>query len=124
MPSAQSRSVVPAPARENAARDAQQSSRDPFHPEVLVIYLGLQALGIPYTRVHLRRLMKEGKFPLPVQISENRIAWRLGDLREWQANLPILTNGCIDRSKTTHANPMKRVGKPSRPASRITRRAA
>ncbi len=31
--------------------------------------------GIAYTRVHLSRLVKAGKFPQPIQLGANRVAW-------------------------------------------------
>lgn len=36
---------------------------------------GLQAKGIPFTRSHLHRLIRSGKFPAPVKIGDNRNAW-------------------------------------------------
>jgi prophage regulatory protein len=35
----------------------------------------LRARGIMYSRVHLDRLMKEGKFPRCIALGENRKAW-------------------------------------------------
>ena len=31
--------------------------------------------GIPHCRDHVRKLVNEGKFPAPIQLSENKIAW-------------------------------------------------
>src|SRR5262245_22707734 len=31
--------------------------------------------GIPHCRDHVRKLAKAGKFPAPIQLSENKIAW-------------------------------------------------
>src|SRR5215831_11236816 len=31
--------------------------------------------GIPHCRDHVRKLVKAGKFPAPIQLSENKIAW-------------------------------------------------
>ena len=42
--------------------------------------------GIEFTRVHLRRLMTKGQFPPAYQLSANRIAWKLNDLRSWKAS--------------------------------------
>jgi prophage regulatory protein len=41
----------------------------------MVTFKGLKAKGHPFTRRHTERLVKEGKFPAPVQVGENRIAW-------------------------------------------------
>jgi predicted DNA-binding transcriptional regulator AlpA len=31
--------------------------------------------GIPYSRDHLRRRCKSGTFPMPIKLSDRRIAW-------------------------------------------------
>lgn len=31
--------------------------------------------GIPFSRVHIGRLVKAGKFPAPIFVGEHRIAW-------------------------------------------------
>ena len=36
----------------------------------------LASLGVPFTRTHVRRLVKAGVFPAPVQIGLRSIAWR------------------------------------------------
>ena len=33
------------------------------------------------------RLIKLGKFPKPVKISERRVAWKLSDIQEWISTL-------------------------------------
>jgi predicted DNA-binding transcriptional regulator AlpA len=55
---------------------------------VLVPFEGLAALGIMFSRIHLRRLIASGKFPAPVKPSEGRIAWRSDHLRTWLVGLP------------------------------------
>ncbi|MEY2169559.1 MULTISPECIES: helix-turn-helix transcriptional regulator [unclassified Rhodanobacter] len=42
--------------------------------------------GISFSRVHLRRLWKAGKFPMPVQCSDRRIGWLASELDQWLAN--------------------------------------
>ena len=55
-----------------------------------VFYHELPAHGVPrYSRVHLYRLMARGQFPLQVQISPNRVGWRLSSISEWVANRPL-----------------------------------
>jgi predicted DNA-binding transcriptional regulator AlpA len=44
--------------------------------------------GIDFTRVHLRRLMAKGQFPPAYQLSPNRVAWKLSELKVWKANRP------------------------------------
>jgi prophage regulatory protein len=41
----------------------------------LVQYAGLKSRGIPFTRVHLRRLEAAGKFPRHIDLGENTVAW-------------------------------------------------
>jgi prophage regulatory protein len=36
--------------------------------------------GIPYSRVHLARLIKAGKFPAPVKLSDNRVGFVEGEI--------------------------------------------
>lgn len=38
---------------------------------------------VGYSDVHILRLEKAGKFPRRVQIGENRVGWRLGDILDW-----------------------------------------
>jgi prophage regulatory protein len=51
----------------------------------LISYKQLAKMGVPFCRNHLRRMMSTGKFPAAVQISERRIAWVEGEVREWIA---------------------------------------
>jgi prophage regulatory protein len=39
--------------------------------------------GVTYTRDHLRRLVKAGKFPRPIRLSESRIAWDEAEIDSW-----------------------------------------
>jgi predicted DNA-binding transcriptional regulator AlpA len=53
-----------------------------------------QHYGIRYTRSHLHRLMRDGKFPRQVSLgpeSYARKAWRRQDIETWVANLPVST---------------------------------
>jgi prophage regulatory protein len=43
----------------------------------------LPSLGITYSRFHLSRLTREGKFPQPIRLSANRIAWLESELQNW-----------------------------------------
>ena len=56
--------------------------------DVFIPYDRLLDHGVPYTRVHLNRLMRKGLFPVAVQLSPNRIAWRLADVEQWKASRP------------------------------------
>lgn len=44
------------------------------------------AYNIPWTRQHVMRLVRQGRFPKPVRLGNGmygRIAWRKRDLEEW-----------------------------------------
>jgi prophage regulatory protein len=57
---------------------------------IFVSYPGLKDLGIPFTRVHLNRLISAGKFPAPVALSTQRIAWKIGDIEAWIESRPTV----------------------------------
>jgi hypothetical protein len=57
--------------------------------EVFVPYFSLRDHGVLFTRVHLRRFIERGLFPPAVQLSPNRVAWKLSDLTEWKATRPL-----------------------------------
>lgn len=47
--------------------------------------------GISFSRVHVRRLIAEKKFPAPVTLGSGptaRKAWRVVDIENWLASLP------------------------------------
>lgn len=50
-----------------------------------VTYAELQDYGIPYSRVHISRLVKAQKFPLPVPIGAARVGWIEAELLTWQS---------------------------------------
>jgi len=39
--------------------------------------------GIPYSRPHLYRLIDDGKFPAPIRLSENRVAFLENEIDVW-----------------------------------------
>lgn len=41
--------------------------------------------GIPYSRVHIDRLEKAGRFPRRVQLGPNSVAWVEDEIIDWQA---------------------------------------
>jgi prophage regulatory protein len=43
----------------------------------------LRELGIYYSRVHIHRLVKAGKFPAPIKVGQNRIGWVESEIDEW-----------------------------------------
>jgi predicted DNA-binding transcriptional regulator AlpA len=48
-----------------------------------------------------RRLMNQGKFPRPRQLSEGGIGWPVAELEEWARNLPVATTGSGMRGEET-----------------------
>jgi prophage regulatory protein len=44
------------------------------------------AKGVPYSRDHLRRLTKSGKFPKPVAVGDHRIGWIETEVDQWLAD--------------------------------------
>lgn len=38
---------------------------------------------VPFSRSHLWKEVKEGRFPKPVKLSERVTAWRAEDIRAW-----------------------------------------
>ena len=54
-------------------------------PIVLIDEAGLRARGIKYSRVHRWRLVKAGRFPVPVKLSERRHAYVESEIDEWLA---------------------------------------
>ena len=57
--------------------------------DFFVTYPQLKERGVPYTRVHLNRLIDAGKFPAAVRLGENRIAWRARDIEAWAESRPV-----------------------------------
>lgn len=50
----------------------------------LVTMAGLKVeKGIPYTRQHIYRLVESGKFPKPIKLSENKIAFLESEIDDW-----------------------------------------
>jgi predicted DNA-binding transcriptional regulator AlpA len=45
--------------------------------------------GKAFSRKHLLDMMKWGQWPQAIQISPNRIAWKLSDLTKHHASLPV-----------------------------------
>lgn len=56
--------------------------------------------GVRFSRVHLRRLEAEGKFPRRVKVSSKRVAWRADLIEEFLANLTRCTTTA--EAKTIH----------------------
>lgn len=42
---------------------------------------------IPFSTATIYRLVKGGTFPKPYRLGDSAVAWRVGEVREWIANL-------------------------------------
>jgi prophage regulatory protein len=38
---------------------------------------------VPYSKMHIDRLEKEGRFPKRIRLGENRVVWRLSEVMAW-----------------------------------------
>jgi prophage regulatory protein len=52
---------------------------------------------VPYCRMHISRLEREGKFPQRLQLGAGRVAWLASEVHEWIASRP---RGVLTRSET------------------------
>ncbi len=43
---------------------------------------------IYYSRDHVRRMVREGRFPRPIALSPHRIAWKESDIDDWLKSRP------------------------------------
>ena len=41
---------------------------------------------VPFTRVHIYRLMKRGEFPRTIKIGKRRVCWRESEIDAWIAS--------------------------------------
>ena len=54
--------------------------------KLLVDWRGLKALGIPFCRAHVYRMMEAGTFPQSIKLGAyrgSRIVWMLQDILNW-----------------------------------------
>lgn len=54
--------------------------------QVVVDWKGLKALGVPYSRAHIWRMMDAGRFPRAFKLGSHRNAhpvWWLSDITDW-----------------------------------------
>jgi prophage regulatory protein len=41
---------------------------------------------VPFTKVHIYRLMKRGEFPRSIKIGKRRVCWRESEIETWIAS--------------------------------------
>jgi Prophage CP4-57 regulatory protein (AlpA) len=99
---------------------------DPVN-DIFLTYDELRPHGVPFTRVHLRRLTRNGLFPASYQLSPNRIGWKLSDIVAWKisrrANGATLPTDEKPESSAATSAPVPSVVK-ARPVGRKGRRVA
>jgi len=64
----------------------------------LLSYDELRKKGIPYTKVHLWRLERDGKFPKRVPLGESRHGWLESEIDDW----------LLERMATRNVTPRER----------------
>jgi predicted DNA-binding transcriptional regulator AlpA len=45
-----------------------------------------EVLGFCWSRAHVITMVREGRFPAPIRLSANSVAWIVDELLEWKAN--------------------------------------
>lgn len=40
-------------------------------------------MGVPYSHVHIWRLVKAGQFPAPLKLGPRKVAWLRSEVEEW-----------------------------------------
>lgn len=50
---------------------------------LLLNLAGIQARGIPFSRQHIHRLIRQGRFPKPVKLGYSTNAWLVSDIDRW-----------------------------------------
>jgi prophage regulatory protein len=73
----------------HASRGGPPPARGPPTGRVFYSYLDLRARGIPYSRVHLRRMERAGQFPMHVALGagnnvQTSIAWVASEINAWE----------------------------------------
>jgi len=49
----------------------------------VINFAGLRDKGIPYSAVWIRKLVADGKFPKPISLSANRVAFIESEIDQW-----------------------------------------
>ena len=64
------------------------NKRDADPADILLRYPDLRARGIPWSRKHIRSLITSGRFPRPLRLGENTVAWRASEIERFIASRP------------------------------------
>ena len=53
-----------------------------------IMRLPAVAEGLTVAQSTIRRWVSDGKFPRPIRLGQNTVAWRISDIEEWLADRP------------------------------------
>jgi prophage regulatory protein len=70
-----------------------------FAGAVFLTFRDLKERGVPFSRVHIRRLAARGQFPQPRQLSARRVAWIASEVAAWIASRPVVKPKAIPKPK-------------------------
>ena len=59
----------------------------------LLRFADFRDLGIPWGRKHIRTLVRANKFPAPIRLGANTLAWRTCEIDDWLASRPVGGSG-------------------------------
>ena len=85
---------VPPPATPERALPERARPPPPLPDKALLTRADLRALGVPWSRGHLYRVIAAGRFPRPVSTGPNfydRKLWRRQDVERWLRQLRPVT---------------------------------
>jgi predicted DNA-binding transcriptional regulator AlpA len=73
-------------------------------PLELLTFADLRSFGITISRIQVRRLVRAGRFPAPVEMSPGgRIYWRRSDIEQWLLNLKPAKSALRAREQAARA---------------------
>lgn len=68
---------------------------------------------VPMSAPTIYRNIQRGLFPRPVKIGPQHVAWRLSQVEQWMADLPLAGGSAMDMAKGSgeRANVLRKSGK-------------
>jgi predicted DNA-binding transcriptional regulator AlpA len=69
----------------------------------IIRYPNLRDHGITMSRGQISTMVRDGRFPAPVELSSMVVGWRLSDVKHWLANLPLRSRQTRCHSEETRA---------------------
>jgi prophage regulatory protein len=67
-----------------------------------VLRIDAVASRVSYHPVHLRRLIKAGKFPAPIRLGENRVVWIESEVDEWLETKREKRDAALEAKRREH----------------------